>query len=99
MLLKKLKHLKSDQTVLIIGAGGVGLAAVGMTKAVLKSRIILADVDPLKREAPLKAGADEVIDNGEPEIIKELLKQTLGGPMGLLILLVHQPRALLDFRF
>ena len=97
--LKKLKHLKSDQTVLIIGAGGVGLAAVGMTKAVLKSRIIVADVDPLKREAPLKAGADEVIDNGEPEIIKELLKQTLGGPMGLLILLVHQPRALLDFRF
>ena len=84
---------------MIIGAGGVGLAAVGMAKPVLKSGIILADVDFLKREAALKAGADEVIDNGEPEIIKELLKQTLGGPMGLLILLVHQPRALLDFRF
>ena len=71
MLLKKLKHLKSDQTVLIIGAGGVGLAAVGTAKAVLKSRIIVADVDPFKREAALKAGADEVIDNGEPGIIKE----------------------------
>ena len=56
---------------MIIGAGGVGLAAVGMAKPVLKSGIILADVDPLKREAALKAGADEVIDNGEPGIIKE----------------------------
>ena len=81
--LKKLKHLKSDQTVLIIGAGGVGLAAVGMAKAVLKSRIIVADVDPLKREAALKAGADEVVDNGEPGITKELLKQTDGGPYGV----------------
>ena len=81
--LKKLKHLKSDQTVLIIGAGGVGLAAVGMAKAVLKTKIIVADVDPLKREAALKAGADEVVDNGEPGITKELLKQTDGGPYGV----------------
>ncbi|MAI13807.1 MAG: hypothetical protein CMM15_07305 [Rhodospirillaceae bacterium] len=81
--LKKLKHLKSDQTVLIIGAGGVGLAAVGMAKAVLKSRIIVADVDPLKREAALKAGADEVIDSGKRRIIKELLKETDDVPYGV----------------
>tara|TARA_B100000989_G_scaffold61044_2_gene41976 strand:- start:3399 stop:3935 length:537 start_codon:yes stop_codon:yes gene_type:complete len=67
---------------LIIGAGSVGLAAVGMAKAVLESRIIVADVDPLKREAALNAGADEVVDNGEPGIIKELLKQINGGPYG-----------------
>ena len=68
---------------MIIGAGSVGLAAVGMAKAVLESRIIVADVDPLKREAALNAGADEVVDNGEPGIIKELLKQINGGPYGL----------------
>ena len=79
-VLLKLKNLTSDQTVLIIGAGGVGLAAVGMAKAVLESRIIVVDVDPLKREAALNAGADMVIDNGDPEIIKELLKQINGGP-------------------
>ena len=52
-VLLKLKNLTSDQTVLIIGAGGVGLAAVGMAKAVLKSRITVADVDPLKKKAAL----------------------------------------------
>ena len=40
VLFKKLKHPKSDQTVLIIGAGGVGIAAVGMGKAVLESKIL-----------------------------------------------------------
>ena len=35
---------------LIIGAGGVGLAGVGMAKAILKGRVIVADVDQLKRE-------------------------------------------------
>ena len=54
-----------------------------MAKAVLKSRIIIADIDPLKREAALKAGADEVVGNGEPGIIKELLKQIDGGPNGV----------------
>ena len=77
----------------------MGLAGVGMAKAVLKTKIIVADVDPLKREAALKAGADEVVDNGEPGITKELLKQTNGGPYGLLILLVRQPRARSDFKF
>ena len=37
--------------VLIIGAG-VGLVGVGMAKAILKGRVIVADVDPLKRESP-----------------------------------------------
>ena len=81
--LKKLKYLTSDQAVLIIGAGGVGLAGVGMAKAILKGRVIVADVDPLKREAALKAGADEVIDNSSPGSIKELLRQTDGGPHGV----------------
>lgn len=68
---------------MIIGAGGAGLAAVGMAKAVLESRIVVADIDPLKREAALKAGADEVVDNGEPGTIKELLKRTDGGSYGV----------------
>ena len=65
----------------------------------MESRIIVADVDPLKREAALNAVADEVVDNGEPGIIKELLKQTNGGPYGVVDFLVRQPRARSDFKF
>ena len=54
-----------------------------MAKAILKGRVIVADVDPLKREAALKAGADEVIDNSSSDSIKELLRLTDGGPHGV----------------
>ena len=81
--LKKLKHLKSEETCLIIGAGGVGLAGVGMAKAILKSKVIVADIDDAKRNAAMAAGADDVIDNSAPDVAKELFRKTNGGPRGV----------------
>ena len=80
--LKKVSHLRADQSLLIIGAGGVGLAGVGMAKALVKGKIIVADIDPAKRQAALDAGADEVIDNSDPAARKQLMALTKGGPNG-----------------
>jgi len=81
--LKKLKHLTAQQTTLIIGAGGVGLAGIGMAKAILKTKIIVADIDPQKRKAAIELGADEVIDNGSVDASKNLMTMTNGGPDGV----------------
>ena len=81
--LKKLKHLTAKQTTLIIGAGGVGLAGIGMAKAILKTKIIVADIDPEKRKAAIELGADEVIDNGAVDASKNLMTMTNGGPDGV----------------
>ena len=81
--LKKLKHLTAKQTTLIIGAGGVGLAGIGMAKAILKTKIIVADIDPQKRKAAIELGADEVIDNGAVDAPKNLMIMTNGGPDGV----------------
>ena len=81
--LKKLKHLTAKQTTLIIGAGGVGLAGIGMAKAILKTKIIVADIDPQKRKAAIELGADEVIDNGAMDASKNLMTITNGGPDGV----------------
>ena len=81
--LKKLKHLTAKQTTLIIGAGGVGLAGIGMAKAILKTKIIVADIDPQKRKAAIELGADEVIDNGAVDASKNLMILTNGGPDGV----------------
>ena len=81
--LKKLKHLTAKQTTLIIGAGGVGLAGIGMAKAILKTKIIVADIDPEKRKAAIELGADEVIDNGAVDASKNLMIMTNGGPDGV----------------
>ena len=81
--LKKVSHLRADESLLIIGAGGVGLAGIGMAKAIVKAKIIVADIDPAKRAAALTAGADEVIDNAASDAHKQLMSMTNGGPNGV----------------
>ena len=82
--LKKVSHLAENQALLIIGAGGVGLAGVGMAKAVVKARVIVADIDPGKRAAALAAGADDVIDNSDPGARRQLMAMTGGGAAGVI---------------
>ncbi len=81
--LKKLDHLRDDDATLIIGAGGVGMSGVGMAKAVIKGKVIVADADAEKRAAARQAGADEVLDNTEEGALEKLMAMTGGkGIMG-----------------
>ena len=77
--LKKLADLPERDTVVIIGAGGVGLSAVMLAKAVLKGKFVVADIDPAKRAAALKAGAAAVFDNTDPEAVAKLKAMTASG--------------------
>ena len=77
--LKKTGPLAAADDLLIIGAGGVGLSAVHIVRAVHPARIIVADVDEAKRSAALAAGADIAIDNSEPDAMARLMELTGGG--------------------
>jgi len=78
--LKKVDFLSADGHLLIIGAGGVGLNAVGMAKALIDAKVIVADTDADKRAAALAAGADAALDNSGSDAVAELLEMTGGGP-------------------
>ncbi|HJP19965.1 MAG TPA: alcohol dehydrogenase [Alphaproteobacteria bacterium] len=79
--LKKVGRLADGESLLLIGAGGVGLAALGMARSVTGGRLIVADVDAGKRAAALEAGADAVLDNGDPQAVSAAHELTGGGPM------------------
>jgi D-arabinose 1-dehydrogenase-like Zn-dependent alcohol dehydrogenase len=79
--LKKVDFLRPADHLLIVGAGGVGLAAAGMAKSLVEAKLIVADIDPDKRAAALDAGADAVIDNGEEDASAKLVEMTSGGPL------------------
>lgn len=79
--LKKIGRLAEGHDLLIVGAGGVGLNAVALAKAMTGTAPIVADLDPVKREAALALGAKEVIDPRADGALKSLLKAT-GGVMG-----------------
>ncbi|MDO8769290.1 MAG: alcohol dehydrogenase [Burkholderiaceae bacterium] len=59
--LKKLPPLTSDDVVVLIGAGGLGLAALGLLPKIHDARVIMLDSDPAKLELA-RAKADAVLE-------------------------------------
>jgi len=70
--------LTTDPTV-IIGAGGLGLMCLSLHKAMGGHSAIVADIDPVKRDAALQAGATAAIDSGAPDAAQQVVAATKGG--------------------
>ncbi len=59
------------QPVLVIGAGGLGLMGLALLRALGAHGVVVADIDPKKREAALKGGAMAVVDAGAADAVKQ----------------------------
>lgn len=68
-----------DEPVVIMGAGGLGLMAIALHKAMGGKSVIMVDIDPVKRDAALKAGATAVIDGRAPDAAQQIVAATNGG--------------------
>jgi D-arabinose 1-dehydrogenase-like Zn-dependent alcohol dehydrogenase len=80
--LKKLGTIGSDDPVMIVGLGGVGMMGLQIAKALFPSPPLAADIDPAKRDLALKAGAAAVFDPADRDARKAILKET-GGVAGV----------------
>ncbi|HEY1885157.1 MAG TPA: zinc-binding dehydrogenase [Roseiarcus sp.] len=76
--MKKAAPVDAEHPLLIIGAGGLGLAAVSLSHALYGIGPIVADIDAARRQAALEAGASAVIDPADPDARKGLLADTGG---------------------
>src|SRR6476659_143394 len=72
--------LKPDDNVVIVGAGGLGLMAMQLAKAVTGSKVIAMDLDDEKLRAAKKNGADSVINSKKEDPVKTVMEMT--GKMG-----------------
>lgn len=74
--LKKLDldRMTEQDTLLIIGAGGLGLMAVCLARALCAARIVVADVAPEKLRAALDLGANAAVDSGNEDGAPKLLE-------------------------
>ncbi len=96
--LKKLSHLKAEDHLLLIGAGGVGLSAVHFASSVVKAKIIVADVDATKRAIARQSGAHATLDNSDPQAaLAELQEMTGGGAAGAIDFVGAPTTALFGF--
>ena len=70
--------VEPGDTVAIVGAGPIGLAAVMTAKLFTPGRIVAIDLDDSRLERAREFGADVVINNGKTDPIAELMQLTGG---------------------
>lgn len=78
--IQKMMPLKPQEPILLIGAGGLGLTAISMLRALGHKNIIMADISSEKRQAALDAGATAVVDS-TAEKPEDQAFQAAGGPV------------------
>ena len=71
-------ELKGGETVLVIGAGMIGLLILQAARAAGCSRILVADVDATRLKLAEEAGADTTILASGAEMIQQVLRLTGG---------------------
>ncbi len=82
------------KTILITGAGSIGLFAIAIAKANGAEKIIISEPNPYKRELAVKVGADFVLDPTDKNIEKEIMDITRGNGPDILLEMSGNPGAL-----
>ena len=71
--------VRPGESVAVIGAGGIGLAAVNAAKIAGAGQIIVIDPVPEKRALAERMGATHSFDSSAPDVHKQVLKLSDGG--------------------
>jgi len=69
-------HLRPADNVVIVGAGGLGLMAIQLAKAVTGARIISMDIDDEKLKVAKQNGADFTINSKNQDVTKSIMDLT-----------------------
>jgi len=77
--LKRIADRTKRGPLLLVGMGGVGMMGLALARVMFDDAPLVADIDPAKREAALKAGARAACDPADPATRKTLMKDTGGG--------------------
>lgn len=72
-------RVRPGESVAVIGAGGIGLAAINAAKIAGAGQILAIDPMPEKRELAMKLGATDTLDPTSETIIKDVIKRSAGG--------------------
>ena len=87
-----------NDTVLIIGAGPIGLMHLELSKIAGARKVFVSELDPEKREIALKLGADRVIESGKEDIAAIIAEETNGEGVDRIVMAIGI-NALVDSTF
>jgi len=78
--LNKALPVGKDEWLVIMGAGGLGLNAVAIAKAMGIEQLLVVDIDDSKLQAARDMGANETLNSTGPDALAKLQQLTNGGP-------------------
>jgi alcohol dehydrogenase/propanol-preferring alcohol dehydrogenase len=86
--IKKVMPISPDEAIVLVGAGGLGLNAVAVLKALGHRNIISVDVSPEKLALATKEGATKTVDASQPDVTARIV-DAAGGQVLAVIDLVN----------
>ena len=86
--IRKVMPLPPEEPIVLVGAGGLGLNAIAILKAMGHARIVVVDVSDEKREAAMQAGASHTVDASRDGVTARII-ETCGGQVAAVIDLVN----------
>ncbi len=84
-------RVKPGDTVAIVGAGPIGLAALLTAQLFSPAEILMIDLDPNRLESALALGATKVIDSGDGKAVEKVMALTAGAGVDVAIEAVGTP--------
>jgi S-(hydroxymethyl)glutathione dehydrogenase / alcohol dehydrogenase len=72
-------HVRAGDTVVIFGAGGVGLNAISGARIAGASRIVAIDIQPKRLQAAKQFGATDIIDSTKADLVDAVRHLLRGG--------------------
>ena len=81
---RKALPLAPQEPVVVLGAGGLGIAGIATLRALGHERIVAVDIGADKRRAALEAGASAAVDGAGPNVA-DRIREAAGGPIPAVI--------------
>jgi len=86
--INKVMPLPADTPIVLVGAGGLGLQAIAVLKAMGHRRIVSVDLSAEKLAAAKQAGATDTVDGNGADVTQRIIA-ACGGPVEAVIDLVN----------
>ncbi len=81
---KKVMPLPPDEPIVVVGAGGLGLNAIAVLKALKHRNIVVVDISAEKRAAAEKAGATKTVDGAGEGVTKRIIAACGAQPVAII---------------